>query len=116
VGFAVAKTLGLVGAVVYCGPVAGIHDGRLCMFVVDVALALFLGGPAILVVLAVSVRALPGTFMTLHVFGTVARTAEDLVTTVKATIVSLDRLALSATCHGPLHVIIERVSHDGTLR
>ena len=113
---AVAQTLGLVGAVVYCGPVAGIHDGRLGMFVVDVALALFFGGPAILVVLAVSVRALPGSFVTLHVLGTVARTAEDLVTTVKATVVRLDRLALSATCHGPLHVIIERVGHHGTLR
>jgi hypothetical protein len=86
------------------------------MFVVDVALTFFLGGPAILVILAVSVRALPGTFMTLHVFGTVAGTAEDFVTAVEATVVRLDRLALSATCHGPLHVIIERVGHHGTLR
>jgi|FreactcultuFSWF8_1027224.scaffolds.fasta_scaffold00317_31 hypothetical protein len=85
------------------------------MLVVDVAFTLFLGGPAFVVVLAVSVGTLPGTLMTLHVLRTVARTAEDLVTSVKATVVRLDRLALSTTCHGPLDVIIQRVFHDGTL-
>jgi len=86
------------------------------MFVVDVTLTLFLGGPTILVVLAVSVRTLPGTLMTLHVLCTVARTAEDLVATGEATVVRLDRLALSATCHRPLHIIIQRVDDNGTLR
>lgn len=116
VGLAVAETLRLVRTVVYGRPVTSIHDRRLGMLVVDVAFTLFLCGPALLVILAVSVRTLPRTFVTLHVFRTVARTAEDLVASVKATVVRLDGLALSTTCHGPLHVIIQRVSHDGTLR
>lgn len=86
------------------------------MLIVDVAFTLFFGGPAFFVILAISVRTLPRTLVTLHVFRTVARTAEDLVASVEATVVRLDRFALSTTCHGPLHVIIQRVSHDGTLR
>ena len=84
------------------------------MLIVDVTVTLFLRWPAVFVVLAAVIWALPRTFVCLEMFGQVTRTLELLV--AERTFVNLWLGVLLAACHGPkgLFVGVEGLIH-GTL-
>lgn len=91
------------------------------MAVVDMAITLFLGGPADVVVLAVLHRTLPRTRVSLFVLGEVARTLEDFVAVAALLVDVHGRFVLFPPRHGALHVVFcfiavdldQRVLHDG---
>jgi hypothetical protein len=99
--FAVTLTLGCVWArweealvQRWCGRV----------LVVDMAVTLLLGRPAMFVVFALVVRALPWTLMGLQVLGEVARTLELFV--AQRALMDLRLSVLLTPCHGSEDVIL----------